>query len=148
MRYDVTLQMFENTLQFHPQCTNVAESVEQYDEDDLLECIKGDHGHCLLPATPLEQCIQENLCCTKCAKYHVVNTLNDFYDFLMNSMSSTHLSGFYQEKLKEFLEHKENWQPYSPVTVTYHQLFTATEMTIKCKRGTEGKKGISATKQQ
>ena len=59
MRYDVTLQMFDNTLRFCPQCTNAAESIKQYDEDDLLECIKGDHGHHLLPATPLKQCIQK-----------------------------------------------------------------------------------------
>ena len=54
--------------------------------------------------------------------------------------SATHLSGFYQEQLKEFLEQKENWHPYSPVTVTYNQLFTATEMKITCKGGMEGKK--------
>ena len=78
VRYDVTPQMLENRCQFHPQCTNVTENVEQDDKDDLLECIEGDHGHHLLPATPLKQCKQENLCCAKCATHHIVNTLNDF----------------------------------------------------------------------
>ena len=106
----------------------------------MLEYIEGDHGHRLLPATPLKQCIQENLCCAKCAQYYVISTLNNFCNFFNRRMSGTHLSGFYQEKLKEFLEQKENWQPYSPVTVMYNQLFVATEMKIKCKGGTEGKK--------
>ena len=141
MRYDVTPQMLESRCRFRPHCTDAFDNVEQDDEDDLLECFEGDHGHRLLPATPLKQCIQENLCCTKCAKYHVVSTLNDFCDFLTStSISRTHLSSFYREKLKEFLEQKENWQPYTPVTVTYNQLFAATEMTIKCKGGMEGKK--------
>ena len=119
---------------------------EHDNQEEMMDTDNEDHGHRLLPAGPLKKCIQDNLCCSKCAEFHVVSTLMEFCNFLSSDTRNPNTS-FYKDKLQQFLaERKGGWQPFSRVSVKYNQIYMGTEMTIQCAWGNDRKKAVALTK--